>query len=477
LLHRLWSSLARAASALPIARPGLSAPGAAGPLRGAPDDGARPAATVERRALRRSLRASVAEGAVAEVFTACATGAVVTGWALHLGADPVLVGTLSAMPLAAQVVHLPAAWVTARTSRRRLAILAVSGSRLAWAPMALLAWWALPREAALAWLVAIVALSSVLSVIGNNAWTAWMGDLVPSRLRGRFFGRRTMWVTVAGGASWLVTGLVLDGLGPERQRTVLAALSLVAALSGVATALLMRLQVDPVRSPPAPVGFGAFALVLRDARARSFLLYQLAWGAAVAPAATYWSLHVLGNLGLGFLFIAGHGLLAALVRIVTVAAWGRAVDRYGARPVLAACSMGIGVMPLLWITASPTFFWPLVLDAVIAGCMWGGHGVAALDLPLAVAPRRERPFYLAAFATAAGVGFAASSLLSSSFVALAPRLVPSAVTPFEVLFLVSGLGRFSCGVLALRLADAKDRSLRELLRAVAPAALALVRRR
>lgn len=59
-------------------------------MRGAPADNGPVAPTLGRRILRRSLRASVAEGAVAEVFTACATGAVVTGWALHLGADPVL---------------------------------------------------------------------------------------------------------------------------------------------------------------------------------------------------------------------------------------------------------------------------------------------------------------------------------------------------------------------------------------------------
>ena len=108
--------------------------------------------------------------------------------------------------------------------------------------------------------------------------------------------------------------------------------------------------------------------------------------------------------------------------------------------------------------------WPLVLDAIIAGCLWGGHGVAAIDLPLAVAPRRERPFYLAAFATASGVGFAVSVSLSSVAVGLAPARVAFGLTPFEVLFVASALARFGCGVYALRLADARGGSLRALLR-------------
>jgi MFS family permease len=419
----------------------------------------------------------VVEGAVAEVFTACATGAVVTGWALHLGGDAVFVGVLSALPLAAQVVHMPAAWITDRVGRRRVAIAAVSGSRLAWAPMGLLAVLALDPSSTRALLTVVAALSSVLSVVGNNAWTAWMGDLVPGRLRGRFFGRRTMWVTFAGAGSSLLTGIFLDGLGGDQQLAVLSALSIVAALSGVATALLMRLQVDPALSVPRQEGLAAFAAVLRDRRARTLILYQLAWGAAIAPAAAYWTLHVLDTLALGFRFIAVHGLIAASVRIMTVTSWGRAVDRYGARPVLAACSMGIGVMPFLWILATPERVWPLVLDAIIAGCLWGGHGVAAIDLPLAVAPRRERPFYLAAFATASGVGFASSGALSSVAVGLAPARVAFGLTPFEVLFVASAIGRFSCGVYALRLADARGGTLRALLRGIVSPAVLRLRRR
>lgn len=414
---------------------------------------------------------------MAEVFTACGTGAVVTGWALHLGGDPVFVGVLSALPLAAQVVHLPAAWLTDRGRRRDVAIAAVSASRLVWAPMALLAFGALDPEPA-RWLLAVVAvLSSALSVVGNNAWTAWMGDLVPGRLRGRFFGRRTMWVTVAGGLASLATGALLDGMGDDGQRLALAALSLVAAISGVLTALLMRLQVDPVVSLPRAGGFAAFATVLRDARARTLIVYQLAWGAAIAPAASYWTLHVLDTLALGFVFLSVHGVIAALARIATVTSWGRAVDRHGARPVLAACSMGIGVMPFLWILATPERVWPLVLDAIITGCLWGGHGVASIDLPLTVAPRRERPFYLAAFATASGIGFVVSAALSSAAVGLAPARVAFGLTPFEVLFAASGLGRMVCGVYALRLVDAKGGTMAALLRGVASPSLIRVRRR
>src|SRR6267378_8615831 len=85
--------------------------------------------------LRASLDASVAEGAAAEVFTACVGGAVLTGWALFLGASPVVIGLLGALPLAAQMVQLPAAWLTERIGAKPLAIVAIGGARLAWLPL------------------------------------------------------------------------------------------------------------------------------------------------------------------------------------------------------------------------------------------------------------------------------------------------------------------------------------------------------
>src|SRR5438046_9068909 len=85
--------------------------------------------------LRASLDASVAEGAAAEVFGACAGGAVLTGWALFLGASPVVIGLLGALPLAAQKVQVPAASLTQRIGASPLTSASTVAARLAWLPL------------------------------------------------------------------------------------------------------------------------------------------------------------------------------------------------------------------------------------------------------------------------------------------------------------------------------------------------------
>jgi MFS family permease len=407
------------------------------------------------------------------VFGACAGGAVATAWALHLGASPFVIGVLAALPVACNVLNLPAAWFTSTVGRRRLAIAAVGASRLVYAPLMVLPFLSLAAAPRLHLFVAIVALGAVLAVIGNNAWIAWMGDLVPPRLRGRFFGRRTVVLTLAGATSSLGAGVLLDALTAHGwQRQTLAGLAAIACVAGLVSIGLLRRQDEP---PPAttdagPGGWAALAASLRDRTVRPYLWYQLAWHGAVACAAGFVSVHMLVNLRMGFAMVAAHGVAVAAVRILAASVWGRAVDRLGARPVLIVCSFGIAAVPAILILPTPDRLWPLVPEALLTGALWGGHNIAAVDLSVALAPRRGRPFYLAAFATAGGLGFAIASVLAGALAAALPpelRVFGAGWTPIHVLLLVSALARGSAALLSLRLHEPGARGVPELLHALA----------
>src|SRR5262249_56208039 len=84
------------------------------------------------------------------------------------------------------------------------------------------------------------------------------------------------------------------------------------------------------------------------------------------------------NVQMAFAVVAAHGVAVALVRIIAAPLWGRAVDRLGARPVLVLCSFGVAVVPAIWMLPTPERLWPIALEAVLAGVLWGGHGIAAV---------------------------------------------------------------------------------------------------
>src|SRR3989442_3197005 len=131
----LLDRVARVALGPAVPQPGESLPGStpalsAGPLTGTDRPADKPWAQ-----LRPSLRAALFEGASAEVFAACAGGGILTAWAIHLGASPLVIGLLGALPVACNVLNLPAAWLTHVVGRKRLAVAAVGASRLVYLPL------------------------------------------------------------------------------------------------------------------------------------------------------------------------------------------------------------------------------------------------------------------------------------------------------------------------------------------------------
>jgi MFS family permease len=468
----LLDRVGRVALAPAVPQPGETLPGsmpalAAGPLTGTEAPADKPWAQ-----LRPSLQASLFEGASAEVFAACAGGAVLTAWALHLGASPLAIGLLGALPVACNVLNLPAAWLTHVIGRKRLAVAAVGASRLVYLPLVAFPFLPLGEATRLHLFIALVAVAGVLAVIGNNAWIAWMGDLVPAAVRGRFFGQRTVALTLAGAVSSLGIGLMLDALSPRGWKgETLAGLAAASCVAGLVSIWLLRRQCEPPASAHTePGGWLALAACLGDRAVRPYLWYQFAWHIAVACVAGFISFHMLVNLRMGFALVAAHGVAVALVRIVTAPLWGRAVDRLGARPVLVLCSFGVAVVPVIWMLPTPERLWPIALEALVSGALWGGHGIASVDLSVALAPRRGRPFYLAAFATAGGLGFAAASILAGLLASLLPAqfaLFGIGWTAIHVLLLISALARVGAALLTLRIQEPNARGVPELLRTLA----------
>jgi len=475
-LHRFFSpssrqhllrSLAALASAVPLFRPGNILPGASAPLLGAPppDEAPRQSGPAPRERLRLSLKASVAEGMFAEVFTACVGATALTAWALALKLGPFLVGVMTSLPFLAQFVQFPAAWLTSLFGHRRVALTVVLLSRLVILPLAVLPWLPLSLVGQQRLLVGIAAASAVLGVVGNNAWVAWMGELVPRTLRGRFFGRRTALCTLAGTLASLAAGAFLDATRHhEGVHPALPILAAIAAGVGIITTILMARQHDPAPEGSAiRMELRAALVPLRDPHARRVLLYQVAWNASVGFAAPYFALHMIQNLGMTFVIIAVHAAAVAGVRMLMAPLWGRVIDRMGAQPVVLACSLGISLIPLLWLVPTAGMLWPLVFDVLLAGTLWSGHGLALFALPLAVAPRQGRPFYLAAFATAGGLSYAAATALGGGVVSALPShftLGSYTWANFHVLFVISAVTRVGAALLAGRIIEPDARQVR-----------------
>src|SRR5688500_8442677 len=158
--HRVRSPFRSVAdlASIPFTR---QTPGASAALRGAPEESS---TRVRSRAklVRGSLRASTAEGVVADVVGAFTGGAVQTGWALYLGCSPFWIGVLGALPFLSQVLQLPAVWFSSRFGQRRVALFCVALSRQAYLPLVVLPILPISIGAKQAVLIGVAAIAGVL---------------------------------------------------------------------------------------------------------------------------------------------------------------------------------------------------------------------------------------------------------------------------------------------------------------------------
>jgi hypothetical protein len=396
------------------------------------------------------MRISVAEGAFAAVHISLTGGAFLTGYALMLGAGDIQLGVLAAIPFAAQFFQLAAAYIAERT--HKVKPLALSGSalgRMSWIFAALLPLLPFaPGPYRLYAFLAFYTISAAFLMITYNAWAVWMSDLIPERLRGRYFGIRntivivvTLVVTVAGGRA--LDAFKAAGAEPEGF-AVLFGIAVGAA--AVASVFLWR---QPTASPP-PAPAEPFWRRVRapfaDANFRRALRFFAVWHFAWAIPLAFWTVYLLTYLKMSYFQIAIFGGITSLTAAAGNRLWGAVEYRAGNKPVLAICGAGIGCLPFLWITTRPDFIYPIWVIPFLAGIFWSGFNLVAFTFPLALSPRSNRTYYIAAF----GIVTGAATFIASTIGGVAARATSGVewviagitFTNYHLLFAVSALGRF-----------------------------------
>jgi MFS family permease len=433
-----------------------------------PSDRPARAAAPRCSALRASLAACTAEGVVTEFAAACCGASALTAWALYLGASKWMLGLLSALPFLAQLVQVPVAYITTHIGVKRATIAGVAVSRQLYFGLVLLPLLPLSNAARCNILLVVAGIAAVLGVLGGNGWGAWMGNLVPSAIRGRYLGRRTSACTLASAVAALVTGAVLDaGRRLGEIGWALGLLSAVVGVTGVICAfLLSRMHLPPATTAPPEMHWKQAVQPITDRRARSVLAYQATWGASAGLGGSLYALFMVENLKIGFLGVTLHAVTSGLARTVAAPLWGRAADRVGVRPILVLSAAGIALVSIGWVFASPSCLWILALDAVVAGSLDSGQLLGAVTLPLRVSPREKLPFYMAAFGMVGGLVLGLASITGGAIASALPDRVGVLgihATSYSLLFAGAAALRGIAALIATRIAEPGAGSLRDLV--------------
>jgi MFS family permease len=345
--------------------------------------------------LRRTLRLVTTAWIFGSAWTYLTTGAAMTRYAQSLGMSRFGFGLLAAIPFAGALVQLPASYLLERYGgRRRLFIIAGLIHRATWLAIAAVPW---VTPAATWWwmLLLVLAFSTVMANLMGPAWMTWLADMVPGRLRGRYFSARGQYGRMVGLVTTTLVGLALDSaeaIDPVTLRRVISGVMAIAAVCGVLDISLFRWVPDTTRRPHDPnVKLGELLRApLRDPNFRRYLGFNATLTFAVGYVGQFIWLYLfdvveLTNVQANTMLVA----VPLLMHMVAFPIWGRLVDRLGCRPVLLIAGMMIVHGGASWIFVTRESWWLGYIGSITATAAWPGVELASLNILLELSGSKQ----------------------------------------------------------------------------------------
>jgi MFS family permease len=368
----------------------------------------------------RSLRRSVRDGTAYAVM-AGAGEAYFSAYALFLKAGTAHISALAALPaLLGSASQLLAAWLGRYVARRKTLILGgVLLQLIAWLPIIWLPY--LLPQAALPALLGGVALYYLGGNLAAPMWNSLMGDLVPERRRGRFFGRRTRLMSIASFAAMLGAGVLLHycELAERTRLGFMLIFTVAAAARGYSLVQLARMHEPPGRH----AGLALPALHdlvprLRRSPFARFSLFFAAFNFTVAIASPFFAVYMLRDLGFSYLEFTLSTAASVLMQFATLRLWGRLGDAFGNRLVLVVTGTLIPALPALWLVS--TSFWYILALQAAGGLAWAGFSLAAGNYLYDTVAPEKRAGYAAVHQMLSNAGVFAGALLGGLLAAWLP---------------------------------------------------------
>lgn len=484
--------------------------------------------SVRRRDLRSSLRTVTIAWMFGIVWMACISGSQMTLFCRMLGFTNRDFGILAAIPWAATLAQLVASVAIERTGLRKYPVIFyASAHRLLWLAIALVPFVLNPGRGAVVMFMTIFGTSCVLAHMSVPRWHMWMSDLIPRRIRGRYFAARSLWTLPIQVVVVIAAGILLDrAVISDAPMTVQAQPVLLWTICGIfavaavfgAVDSLLHLRIREIVSPaladhplvrrkgsllagisksliePVRIIVGSF----RDRNFRHYAIYCATITFSMTVSGQFFWLNALENIGYSKL---GANIVflvcGAVSSLLMVRLWGRLVDRWGRRPILILATVGVVFIPILWLLipsaravpghmslALPSGF-PAVKISVhillayiigaascmLGGALWAGVTLAQTGIVLGFSETAGKSKYMAAAAVAAASGGFAGGLTGGEIAEFFEYLQkkPICFGPFQwinyhMTFLAALAGRVAAIFCLIGMPDPGAKSFRDVVR-------------
>ncbi len=427
----------------------------------------------EMKAIRSGLQCSTVEAIFATIHLVLSQGIFLTNYVLDLGATNFVCGIVESLPFLTQFFAFISPFLVRRMQSRKPVTVAFSiAHRAAWVVLIALLFIEWPVKIKITLMVLTLLLSNACAVIAGNAWFSWMTDLVPTAIRGSYYGRRNAYLGLASLITLFIGSQFLSlmratGWGRAGYATCFS----VAVISACFAAFMLSRQYEPPLRPVPPMTPKQMLRILRERpMLRIFIRFYVIWQFSLGLAAAFFGVHMVKVLHMSPALMGYHALIASTMAWVGSQVWGKAIDRVGERAVLLTSGLFIVICVWVYLPAYEGFLFPIWSNAFIAGFCWAGFNICVFSWPQRLCGKEDRQYAFGMVGLFSGPAFVTGSLLGGTLTTVLPEVLFTIggfkVLHFHLLFFLSSIGRLSSVLLIANWSSAHDQTTRSVTRCV-----------
>ncbi|MFU1798631.1 MFS transporter [Paenibacillus azoreducens] len=356
----------------------------------------------KRSVLRNNLRIATLEGIPAVMFQTLLGGQFLTGFLLYLGANSSQLGFVLAITTFVNIVQIFAAFLIQRLrSRKWTLVLFVALHRILWGSTGLIPF-LFPKPYWVTAFIVLYTLAFMFNTVGGILWNSLISDIVPSRVRGRYFGIRNTLLNALGTFVMYAGGIILDSEPGGRGFLILYIIVWICIAANISVfffypdmpfehseeSRLIPMMKKPLKDSP----FLKATLFLGG-----FLFLQN----LVVPLYSYVMLQLLH---INYETLSLLNVAQTVFMMGSFYVWGNLNSRYSNRHLLFWTLPIIALSCLLWglLSVLPLLF-VLFAAHIVFGIGVGGFNQLAFNFMIGDTPKSERPMYMAMYAAITGV--------------------------------------------------------------------------
>ena len=417
---------------------------------------------------RKAMRISVVEGIFAQIHeTLTAIGsAFITKAAVVLNATPMQFSLLSGIAQFSLFFQLYAVRHNENVSNRKQPCIrfAMIGRMLV--VMLGICFALANRELALYCFLGILFVSAVFKTISGNMWVAWISDLIPKKVRGRFFSRRlqvNLLFSLAFGyfftflidlfetssGTWkadLVNKLNLANFFVKENLPIgLATIFIIGSIFGIYGLTLLKKQPERLIRR---VEQGRVSLFepLKNKSFRKLVRFQMWWMFAIGVGAPFWGKFMLEKLQMSLVEMQLYSMLSAIGMLISYRLWGKFLDKFGNKTAMKICVLLGAINPTMWVFLTPENYFLVFVEAITSGVMWSGANLITFNFVLALAPKGKEQNWSAIYSGFGGIMMLSTILLSGLFFPKPIIIGNFHLHPEQVLFALASIFRISAQI-------------------------------